>query len=90
MVGPILAGKLKFLRNRPPLDGSSDLYIYRKFVIVISESNKNENKNKAIIENINKSLPPPQPDRTSIMLTTFDTHEMDHFALQTILRAFYN
>ena len=48
--------------------------------------------NKQIIENIsiNKSLPPPQPDRTSIILTTFDTHEMDHFALQTILRTFYN
>ena len=37
-----------------------------------------------------KPLPPPQPDRISIILTTFDTHEMDHFALQTILRTFYN
>lgn len=39
---------------------------------------------------INKPLLPAQPDRTSIILTTFDTHEMDHFALQTILRTFYN
>ena len=44
-----------------------------------------------IIENIPiKTIPPPQPDRIRIILTTFDTHEMDHFALQTILRTFYS
>ena len=57
-------------------------------MIIISESNKNKPLNENI--SINQALPPPPPDRTSIILTTFDTHEMDHFALQTILRTFYN